>query len=214
MAKHLVLCSALFSLTSLPALATELGTPMDCSDLILAPGLTCTEFSQPGEGRVFRQNDAVVDNEGKIYTESAGDISDILEELGTCGSRDLFEMGQVWHIGPGGVRTPIISSRNRCLDETTSSVERVGTSTLLFDAVRGALVVGMVSSCSTGSFGACDNYGGGSWIAHIDGFTPLTDVLPTPATLCSNGIDDDNDGTIDLEDKDCKNSADNDESRP
>ncbi len=31
-----------------PSLATEPGTPMDCSDLELAPGLTCTTLTEPG----------------------------------------------------------------------------------------------------------------------------------------------------------------------
>ncbi len=55
------------------------------------------------------------------------------------------------------------------------------------------------------------------WLARIDGFTPLADVLPPPPLpppLCSNGRDDDGDGRIDAADAHCKSDADNDESRP
>ena len=55
---------------------------------------------------------------------------------------------------------------------------------------------------------------GGGWIARIDGFTPLAAVLPPPAPRCDNGVDDDGDGAIDLDDRQCKSAADNDESRP
>jgi len=74
----------------------------------------------------------------------------------------------------------------------------------------------MTSSClSRGDL--CDDYGGGGWAAQLDGFTPLAAVLPEPPTaapLCDNGLDDDGDGAIDLDDKQCKSAADNDESRP
>lgn len=53
-----------------------------------------------------------------------------------------------------------------------------------------------------------------SWIARIDGFTPLADVLPPPRPQCGNGLDDDADGRIDAADAHCKSETDNDESRP
>ena len=86
----------------------------------------------------------------------------------------------------------------------------------MFDSVNGALVVVMNSTCSSRG-NLCDNYNGGSWIARIDGFTPLADTLPEPqlaATLCDNGLDDVGHGAIDLDDRQCKSPADNDESRP
>jgi hypothetical protein len=55
------------------------------------------------------------------------------------------------------------------------------------------------------------------WLARIDGFTPLADVLPPPPLpkpRCSNGFDDDDDGRIDAADAHCKSDSDNDESRP
>ena len=216
MYKFFIICFAWLTMLSLPASATDPGTPMNCTDLLLSPGLTCSEFSNPGDGGRFRQNDAVVDNDGRIFEQGDGSNSDVIEELGFCGTNRLFELGLFWRVDEGGVRTPIASVRSRCLDPTTSTVEGLRSASILFDSVNGALVVVMNSTC--GSRGdLCDNYNGGSWIARIDGFTPLADALPEPplaAALCDNGLDDDGDGAIDLDDQQCKSAADNDESRP
>jgi len=216
MYKVLIICFAWLTMLPLPASATDPGTPMNCTDLLLSPGLTCTEFSNPGDGGRFRQNDAVVDNDGRIFEQGDGSNSDVIEELGFCGTNRLFELGLFWRVDEGGVRTPIASVRSRCLDQTTSTVEGLRSASLLFDSVNGALVVVMSSTCNSRG-DLCDDYNGGSWIARIDGFTLLAAALPEPppaAALCDNGLDDDGDGAIDLDDKQCKSAADNDESRP
>lgn len=216
MYKFFIICVGMLSMLPIPAAATDPGTPMNCTDLLLSPGFTCSEFSNPGERGRFRQNDAVVDNDGRILEQGDGSTRDVLDDLGFCGTFALFELGLVWHVGEGGIRTPVASVRSRCLDPTTSTVEGLRSASLLFDSVKGTLIVVMNSTC--GSRGdLCNNYNGGSWIARIDGFTPLATVLPEPplaATLCDNGIDDDGDGAIDLNDRQCKSAADNDESRP
>jgi hypothetical protein len=115
-------------------------------------------------------------------------------------------------VAEGAVRTPLIAASDRCLDAATGSVESIGRGGLLFDPVRGVLLVNLNSSCSDQIFAPCPGYGVGSWFARIDGFTPLADVLPAPAPQCSNGVDDDGDGAIDAEDCQCRSTADNDES--
>lgn len=216
MYKLIILMFGLLAMVPMSASATDPGTPMNCSDLLLPPGLTCSEFSNPGEGRSFSENDSVIDNEGHIITTSAGDISDTLEELGFCGDFKLIELGLVWNISQGGIRIPVASVRSRCLDETTSTVEGLRVSDILFDSINGALFVSMISTCNSRG-DLCNNYNGGGWIARIGGYKPLAAVLPeqpvAPA-LCNNGIDDDGDGAIDLNDQQCKSAADNDESRP
>jgi hypothetical protein len=201
-----------------PVLATEPGTPMDCSDLELAPGLTCTTLVEAGAGVFFpAAAAAVLDNEGRILQRSGGSTFDILEVIGTCGTRSLVRTALLYGIAENGSRSPLVTGRWRCLDGATGRLESVGFSTLLFDAVRGSLLVGASSGCSDRFFADCPAYGGGGWLARIDGFTPLADVLPPPplpAPLCSNGLDDDGDGQIDAADAHCKSGADNDESRP
>jgi hypothetical protein len=216
MYKFFIICLGLLTMLPVPATATDPGTPMNCTDLLLVPGLTCSEFSNPGEGSRFRQNDAVVDNDGRILEQGDGSNRDVIEELGFCGTNRLFELGLFWHVGEGGIRVPIASVRSRCLDSTTSTVEGLRSASILFDSLDGTLIVVMNSTCNSRG-DRCDNYNGGSWIARIDGFTPLAAALPEPplaAMLCNNGIDDDGDGAIDLEDQQCKSAADNDESRP
>jgi hypothetical protein len=214
----LLLLAMFFLPAAGPASATEPGTPMDCSDLLLAPGLTCSEFSEPGEGG-FRGNTlAVLDNDGRILTGGDGSIHDVIVELAPCGQRTPVELGLVFLVVEGALRTPLVSVRERCLDPATTRIEGARSGPLLFDAPRGALLLGMSSNCSDRSFGECEpGYGGRAWIARIDGFTPLADVLPAappPLPLCSNGLDDDGDGEIDAADRHCKSDADNDESRP
>lgn len=216
MYKYFIICVALFTTLPLTAKATDLGTPMNCTDLMLSPGLTCSEFSNPGDGGRFRQNDALADNDGRIIEQGDGSFRDVLDDLGLCGNRGLFELGLVWHVEEGGMRTPIASVKSRCLDPTTSTVEGLRSASILFDSVNGVLIVVMNSTCSS-SADLCDSYNGGSWIARINGFTSLATALPEAplaATLCNNGVDDDGDGAIDLDDRQCKSSADNDESRP
>ena len=217
MSRLVIVCVGLLAvLLGLPAAATEPGTPMDCTDLLLAPGLTCSQFSDPGEGGFFRQNDAVVDNDGRILEQGGGSIRDVLGDLGRCGTSRVLDLGLVFHVGEGGVRTPILSVRGRCLDAATSTVEGLRSASLLFDAVGGTLIVVLSSTCNSRG-DLCDGYGGGGWIARIDGLTPLAAALPeppSPAPQCDNGLDDDGDGAIDLDDKRCKSASDNDESRP
>jgi hypothetical protein len=217
MSKFMPCCIGLIVMFMGPAaVATEPGTPMNCTDLLLAPGLNCSQFSNPGQGAFFRQNESVVDNDGRILTYGDGSVSDIIRELGSCGTNKIVELALVYRVAEGGVRTPIASVNQRCLDPSTSTSEGLRLSSILFDSVNGTLIILLNSTCGPSAV-TCNNYGGGNWIAHINGFTPLTDALPKPPlapALCKNGVDDDGDGAIDMDDVHCKSPEDNDESRP
>ena len=211
----LVLLGLLVGSLPLAALASEPGSPMDCTDLELAPGLTCTQLTGIGEERHRRTNDAVVDNDGHIL-EVASVRNRPIEILGPCGAGRLIRSGLVYQVD-GAAQTPILSVARRCFDQASSSMEEMHTVGIYFDAVRGSLFVTMRNSCfSVGGGGGtvCEGFVGGDWDARIDGFTPLAAVLPSPPPLCDNGLDDDGDGAVDLDDRDCKSAADNDESRP
>ena len=199
---------------SAPALATEPGTPMDCSDLELAPGLTCTTVSGPD---VAVQSEGVVDNDGRVLVRASGSIEDNLEVIGACGTTDLVRAALLYVDDVDGSRTPLVTVRWRCLDAPAGRLEFMRFSNVLFHAVPGSLFVGAFSSCAAAGGAGCPGYPFMSWTARIDGFTPLADVLPPPPQpppLCSNGLDDDGDGRIDAADPHCKSDADNDESRP
>ncbi len=94
-----------------PAFATEPGTPMDCSDLELAPGLTCTKEPLEPNPRFFLRSSLVVDNDGRLVNS----LEQVLAEVGTCGRaslrRSLFlraREGDVWK--------PLIVAQSRCVD--------------------------------------------------------------------------------------------------
>jgi hypothetical protein len=208
-----------------PSSATEPGTPMDCSDLELAPGLTCTTLIPAPSSTLYRGGPVgtrgAVDNEGNIYV--GGVENSALQQIGMCLGQPLFRR-PLLRVLNGSTWETLITAQDRC---STFPQRREGVSTvgLHFDA-RGSLYAEFASSCAFGAGGpqlACAQYIPGEdlsnnvWIARIDGFTPLADVLPPPPLpepLCSNGEDDDGDGRIDAADDHCKSAADNDESRP
>ena len=206
-----------------PALGTEPGTPMDCSDLVLAPGLTCTELRPPlEEVSLGRTLETAVDNEGRVLwvRDGAG------EPVGPCGLTTLRRRALLVAFDATGSRTPLVTATDRCLDPTARYAEGVEATGLAFDPVRGRLFLALYSSCGLLTVRRGCPYTGPapstffeilSWVALIDGFTPLADALPAPLLpqpLCSNGVDDDGDGRIDAADAQCKSDADNDESRP
>jgi hypothetical protein len=218
MQKPFVALALLASLGSAaPSLATEPGTPMNCSDLELAPGLTCTTLTEPGEGSWGAISATMLDNDGRILQRGDGSTADQLEVIGSCGGSNLVRTSLLHLVALDGARTPLVTVRWRCLDTTAEHRELVRFGALLFEAVPGSLLVQANTLCFA-RFGAdCPGYQGGVWAARIDGFTPLADLLPPPPLpqpLCSNGLDDDGDGQTDGSDAHCKSDADNDESRP
>jgi len=214
----LALVVSLGSATS--ALATEPGTPMDCSDLELAPGLTCTELRPPlEEVTLGRTLETAVDNEGRVLwvRDGAG------EPVGPCGLTALRRQPLLVAFDATGSRTLLVTATDRCLDPTARYTEGVAATGFAFDPVRGRLFLALRSGCGLTTIRPGCPYTGPapstfseslSWVALIDGFTPLADALPPPTPLCSNGLDDDGDGQIDAFDVHCKSDADNDESRP
>jgi hypothetical protein len=175
---------------------------MNCSDLELAPGLTCTNLTLPADddriATTFEEAFAV-DNEGRVLTRGSQGAAG-----GSCGAQPLSRREHV-SVAFGGAL--LVASTDRCAaGERTDAVDMRG---FYFDALRGNLYVGFKSFCREPGGGFC-GYFDGVWLARIDGFTPP----PQPQPLCSNGLDDDGDGRIDATDAHCKSSADNDESRP
>lgn len=201
-----------------PAQATEPGIPMDCSDLQLAPGLTCTTIV-PAPSTTLSNGGAIgtpgaVDNAGNVYL--SGEDPAMLEPIGICNGQPLFRR-PLLRVLEGGTWKPLIVAEDRC--SISVRRETVTARSLHFDA-HGSLWAEFLDAC-VGS-PVCQNYATGLpppnvWLARIDGFTPLADVLPPPPLphpLCSNGLDDDGDGRTDADDPQCKSDADNDESRP
>ena len=194
-----------------PAFATDPGTPMDCSDLELAPGLSCTRVDGPV---MFGSSQSVLDNDGRLLRIGLGSNDDDLETIGSCGSSRLVRSALLWLNDADGSQEPIVTVRSRCLDAATSRIEYARFGGVFFHAAPGSLLVGAGSFCTNNLGAVCPEYPPTSWTARIDGVTPLAELLPAPQPLCRNGIDDDGDGRIDAADSGCKSPTDNDEDRP
>jgi hypothetical protein len=196
-----------------PAFATEPGTPMDCSDLELAPGLSCVVELPDLPLQIQLRETTEPDNVGGMLNSS----EEVLAQIGTCGRASLRRTALL-RVRTGGAWQPLVVAQSRCLDPAITHFESIRPLGILFGSVQGSVYLGLVSLCFDDLQGPSCNYGRRTvWLARIDGFTPLADVLPPPplpAPLCSNGLDDDGDGRIDAADAHCKSDADNDESRP
>ena len=204
---------------AVPALAGELGTPIDCSNLVLAPGLTCTTLVPAPAATLYRGGPVgsrgAIDNAGNVYL--GGVETSSLVEIGDCLGQPLQRRPLLRKLVGDGWE-PLIRADDRCGPFTREGTQTIG---LHFDA-RGSLFAEFSTFC-VGLAVGCAQYDGSEdrannvWLARIDGFTPLADVLPPPPLpqpLCSNGLDDDGDGDVDAADQHCKSDADNDESRP
>jgi hypothetical protein len=194
---------------------------MDCTDLELAPGLTCSEVTEPLDDRSFGElPDKAIDNEGRVLVLFIGELGTI---VGNCGAGQLRRRDLVSAFDREGDVTALVTATDRCVDPSLSFFDGVQAHGALFDPVRGSLVLHLSSRCQIRGIGGgpgCPYTGPTppgtfseslSWIARIEGFPPLAQVLPPQ---CRNGLDDDDDGRTDADDQQCKSDADNDESRP
>jgi hypothetical protein len=150
------------------AMATEIGTPMDCTDLILAQGLSCAQSTAPGASTGFSANVSVMDNDGRILLRGTDSSEDNIRLVGTCGAIDLYKTALVYHLSDEGVRRPIVSVKQRCFNAGTGEYETINVGDMLFDAVQGMLVI---------SFSSVNPNGGGAWVARIKGFTSLKSLM-------------------------------------
>ena len=118
-ASTLTLLAALF--LAVPSLASEPGTPMDCSDLELAPGLTCTQLTPIREFGVHREEngffadfpfrlpeDLELDNDRRRIVVTGESIADV----GTCGTSNL-QRRTLLSVGVGNALEPIAIAETR-----------------------------------------------------------------------------------------------------
>ena len=162
---------------ALPALASQPGHPLDCSDwTILTPGVHCsvsTPLGAPISSEWPTKGPTLVlDNEGWRYrVKSVGPYSPYRGSgyVEIYRFRDQYEelVARVEdRIGPAGYTDRIRGSEGE---------------TLLFDPISGRLYVGLVDDCMDPGPGypSCTFYNPGRWIAALDGFTPLFEILQT-----------------------------------
>ena len=160
------------------AFASEPGQPLDCSDMTFdEPGLTCRTLAPFGVPATYgsyfsRGSNIAIDNEGWLIIAVSTDINSSVEIRRT---RD------------GGLTDERLAKITfRSVPPYPPSYDKImvqwpgGASALdqriTFDPVHGRLIIPLTSYCEQG---ACPGTYGGEWMAAIEGFATLFDVLQT-----------------------------------
>ena len=171
---------------ALPTFASEPGEAMDCSDITFgAPGHSCSvAVSQlppsfilgPGLGPL---QPLFVDNEGKVYIVVTGNGP-------VCpGWSFPVSRWEIRRFNQDGSSSVVVSSESRCVpDGTVDFTESYSAPT--FDPVGGRIFVPIRSSCFAQT-ALCTNYEPRVWLAAINGFSTLSDVLSRKDHKHDNG---------------------------
>ena len=163
----------------LPALASEPGQPLDCSDLaVFEPGYACQQISpRPCTSEACRNGNAerVIDNQGRIIYVKA------VATGAQCNIRAL--LATEIRIVDGLEDRLLARIEDRCVvehdsftDVLTPAAMSNGYGRLSFDEERGRLLIPMASDVYRQG-GNPPNYGGGAWLMAIDGFAREFDIL-------------------------------------
>ena len=175
-----VVCSLAF-----PAFASEPGQQMDCSDITFGePGHSCAvavshlppSFVRgPGLGPL---QPFFVDNEGNVYIVVTGNGP-------ACPGWPYTDRWEIRRFNQDGSSSVVVSSESRCVpDGTVDFTESY--SAPAFDPVSGRILIPIWSSCFS-QFARCTNYEPRVWLAAINGFPTLSDVLSRKDHKHDNG---------------------------
>ena len=186
----------------LPALASEPGQPLDCSDWVfLEPGLYCVPFIPFGAANTAsattKGSQREIDNDGSVLTLRLDPMTGYdfdwgirrieIVRLDSAGERVIAYM-EDRQAGPD-LRDHVRPVTSYCAgrDDCAQAAGIRLNDTLTFDPVHGRLLVSLHSYC-TPNYGCC--CGGvppeynGWWIAAIGGFTTLYEIqqgyVPVP----------------------------------
>jgi len=179
------------------SLATEPGTPLDCSDVqFLESGFSCTQ-TEPLD-LVAGDDVPAFDSFGKTAVDNDGNWWGYKRvSLGTCTSGSIYSHRFLRCDPDSGECQALLSLDERC-PEVDGGVmrETILVDRWAFDAVRGRLLIRGISSCTCagGSCSAC-GYSGTQRLFSIEGpsLRPLSVVLEDNHT----GDDDDDDDALD-----------------
>ncbi len=172
----------LLALAAAPALASQPGQPLDCSDWVFfRPGLSCEEF-EPLHGGPLTLNERnhgpskITDLDGKLIVASHrgwGYDGVHITEWDGAQVRDIA------YLPARGADQVFVE--NACTTDCAGT-DRVGV--ISFDPVRGTLIIPLFSTRSDGSgYAECpEGHGSPSacaWTAAISGFTTLYEIAQT-----------------------------------
>lgn len=188
--RHLVVLFAMAVLL-LPAWASNLGEPLDCSDWTLnQPGFTCVEQQSDCTGLPCTRGATLIE------VTNAGQLLGLRSDVGGgCGPVVLFR----WELfTTDGLNEDIVGwVVERCADPVTGTKDAFEPileqnpnpklAVIHFDAVGGRLLLPATSRCRMGALGtSCgvDQYNV-SWLLEIKGFAPLLDVFQSYEPMSS-----------------------------
>lgn len=173
-----------------PAVASEPGQPLDCSDMVfLLPGHTCTQVPVV-ESR--KGSNSVVDNEGRLLTvadsNGGGWLQVIADDLKTGSRTVVAEVNS--RPGPNDTFDYIRTSKG-CTSGPIgtfpcSNYESYVSDATWFDALGGSLYVPYTAFCHRVPTSGDCQYFSSSSVFQIDGFSRLFEIFetytPTPST--------------------------------
>jgi len=171
--RRLHVVALLPALAVLPALASDPGQPLDCTDWVfLEPGYTCSPWvpypcnrnDNPlcapwGAPRAF-------DNAGRLYR--AREI--LSHRIEPCGGLDRIEL-----LRYDGTSEEVFAYVEERCDGPRKDGSDGGAFDVLFDPTHGRLLLTMTSSCG----GSGCAYATADWIASFEGFATTFDILHT-----------------------------------
>src|SRR5262249_16633566 len=139
------------------------------------PGVGCTNFGPvPCQGAacyIGNGTRSVFDNEGQYYS-----ISSII--TGDCGYGIQVQRIQIIRSSDGVAQEVVGYIDQRCTG--FSRADRIDVGGMIFDAISGRLLIGMISTC-VGDSASC-SYNGVQWTASIASFPTVAAVIsPGPA---------------------------------
>lgn len=173
--------------------ASQPWQPLDCSDWVfLEPGLTCTVFAS---GPAIQSSPFLIKG-GNLQIDNAGNMVLLWSNITLAGGGRVFPghfeirrfngQGESVlasiddRIAPNGGLDHLRPRGSSCNGGYCESNNYLG-ELISFDPLNGRLLIPLESYCSTEVDLSCPNspYGGGWWVASIEGFGRLFDILQT-----------------------------------
>ena len=182
--KRTFLRALLFLTTSGVALPSQPGHPLDCSDWVfLEPGHSCAVFAPigsvpPTSSVLTKGTNRVSDNNGNLLFLRRTDMAcrNVLIELVRFDGQGEHTVAYIQDRDYDGCSSP--NRADRILPTEITNVAHA--EVLSFDSVNGRVLIPLRSYCQQGSNDMCGTcYACGWWVAAIDGFAPLFEIMQT-----------------------------------
>jgi hypothetical protein len=174
----------LVSTIALPALASQPGQPLDCSDWVfLEPGHSCAMFAPigsapPASDVLSKGTNRVTDNSGNLLFLRRINMScrNVLLQLIRFDAQGEHVVGYIQDRDYDGCSSPFRADRILPTENSPPYQPEV----ISFDPINGRVLIPLRSYCQQALNDLCGTcYACGWWVAAVGGFSPLFDILQT-----------------------------------